>query len=162
MPINVCQSLFSLFFTIFSKNLAKSLQRKEIKFYYFSCFVPICDSSLNNSLYYIDLLFSSLKLCLLNHKSPIFFLSFCPGLFDRVSMCVRVLVCWCVRSLNKIGSILVTGPLLPSHPIPIFPCPPALETPQIPRDNIFSHRRPIENLHGQKEETMQKRCWFVH
>ena len=66
-------SYFQLVFTIFSKNLAKSLRRKEIKFSYFSCFVTLCDISLNKSLYYIDLLFSSLKLCLLNHQAPMIF-----------------------------------------------------------------------------------------
>ena len=80
MPINVCQSLFSLFFTIFSKNLAKSLQEKEIKFSCFFCFVTLCDSSLNKSLYYIHLLFSSLKLCLLNHQAHMIFCSLHLGL----------------------------------------------------------------------------------
>ena len=135
---------------------------KEIKVFKFFLFVTVCASVLNKCLYYKDLVVWWLKLTFTKPKAPNFFLSFLPWIFDRVDVCVHVLACWCVRSLNKIGSILVTGPLLPSHPIPIFPCPPALETPQIPRDKIFCYRRPIENLHGQKEWTMQKRCWFVH
>ena len=152
----MCQSLFSLFFTNFSKNLAKSLQRKEIKVSYFFCFVTLCDISLNKSLYYIDLLFSSLKLCLLNHKSPIFFLSFCPGLFDRVSMCVRVLACWCVRSLIKSDLFWWRVPYCPATPSPFFRVRPPLKPPTIPATKFFAIGAPLKICMAKRRRPCRK------
>ena len=144
MPINVCQSLFSLFFTIFSKNLAKSLQEKEIKFYYFSCFVPICDSSLNNSLYYIDLLFSHLKLCLLNQNPQSFFFLFCPGYLTAwtcVCVCLRAGAC---GHLFKSDLFWWRVPYCPAHPSPFFLVRPPLKLPTIPATKFFAIGAPLK------------------